>query len=81
MGWSDVVERLDKYHKRLAKGKADKIKPHHVEKAIEKLTVKHKQLGKELEETTKASKRERIEVKMAAVQKQIDRAKWLEKQI
>ena len=62
MGLSDIVERLDKYQKRLAMGKADKIKPRHVDKAIEKLTVKKAQLSTELEETIKPSKRERIEM-------------------
>ncbi len=81
MGVSAIAEKLNKYQKRLSKGKADKIKPEHIEKAIEKLVVKKEELTAELQDVTKPEKRERIEKKLSTIQKQIERAKWLEQQV
>ncbi len=81
MGISKIAERLEKYQKRLADGNADKIKPKHVRKAIDKLTVKEVALCDELAATDKPEKRKRLERKIHAIREQIERAKWLEKQI
>ena len=61
MGLESVIEKLDKYYGRLEKGKAQKIKPAHVEKVLRKLEAKAQLLETELEETTKETKRERLE--------------------
>lgn len=81
MGLSDIVKRLDKYQERLADGKAEKIKPHHIQKALEKLTVKEVQLIAEHEQATKPEKRKRLEGKISAIRAQIDKAKWLAERI
>ena len=81
MGLNKIIERLDKYQKRLADGKAEKNKPRHIEKAIAKLTTKEAALTAELEDTTKPEKRERLESKLLVIQEQIDKARWLQKQI
>ena len=81
MGLSDIIKRLDKYQRRLAEGKAEKIKPHHIQKAIEKLTAKEALLAMELEETTKPEKRERLEGKISTIHAQIAKAKWLSDEI
>ncbi len=81
MGLSSIIKRLDKYQERLAKGKADKIKPRHIQKAIAKLTTKEAQLSAELQETSKPDKRERLAEKISTIREQIDRAKWLAQKI
>ncbi len=81
MGLEKIAEKLDKYYGRLESGKAAKIKPSHVEKAIAKLEAKQVELMQDLQDTDKASKKSRIESKLATVQKQIERAKWLLTQI
>lgn len=81
MGLSSIVKRLDKYQKRLADGKAEKIKLHHIQKAIAKLTTKETQLTTEIQETTKKEKRKRLEDKLSTIREQIEKAKWLETKI
>ena len=65
------TEKLDKYYKRLKKGKAEKIKPAHVEKVIGKLHAKEGMLRTELAETTKESKKTRLKRKIALVKEQL----------
>ena len=81
MGLERAVEKLDKYFKRLEKGKAQKIKPSHIEKVIRKLEAKAGLLRAELAETDKDSKKQRLERKLEMVQEQQDRARWLETKI
>ena len=77
MGLEKTTEKLDKYFNRLENGKATKIKPAHVEKAISKLHAKRQLLMEELGETEKMSKKGRLENKLATVREQIERAEWL----
>ena len=81
MGLESAVEKLDKYFKRLEKGKARKIKPSHVERVVRKLEAKAKLLRAELKDTDKDSKKRRLEQKLEMVREQQDRARWLEKKI
>ncbi len=81
MELESAVEKLDKYFKRLKKGKAQKIKPVHVEKIIRKLETKEQLLQAELAETERESKRHRLEQKLKMVREQQDRARWLQKEI
>ena len=81
MGLTKTVEKLDKYHDRLEKGKAAKIKPSHLKKVAEKLKANEIALCAELEEATKADKKERLERKLAFVREQRARAKWLTEQL
>lgn len=77
MGLEKITEKLDKYFNRLESGKATKIKPSHVEKAIAKLHAKQKLLKDELRDAEKVSKKSRLENKLVTVREQIDRAEWL----
>jgi len=81
MGLGSTVEKLDKYFKRLEQGKAQKIKPSHVDKAIKKLESKEKSLKAEIADTEKASKVERLERKLEMVREQQERARWLKDKI
>lgn len=81
MGLESAVEKLDKYFKRLKKGKANKIKPSHVERVVKKLESKAKLLQAELKDTDKDSKKRRLERKLEMIQEQRDRARWLESKI
>ncbi|MEE4189625.1 MAG: hypothetical protein V2I76_14425 [Roseobacter sp.] len=78
---SNIVKRLDKYQDRLARGKVEKIKPHHVQKMIAKLTMMEARLAGELADTVKPEKRKRVESKVLTIREQIEKAKWLETQI
>lgn len=71
------IGKLNKYFDRLDKGKAEKIKPAHVEKVIGKLETRKSLLLAEYERTVKESKKERLKGKLAFVDEQIDRAAWL----
>lgn len=81
MGLENTIEKLDKYFGRLKKGKAQKIKPDHVERVIRKLEAKAEVLRAELAETEKESKRDRLQQKLEMVRVQQDRARWLQKEI
>jgi len=81
MGLESTVEKLDKYYKRLKKGKAYKIKPTHVERVIHKLEAKARILQAELAETDKETKKQRLERKLELVREQQGRARWLETKI
>ena len=81
MGLESAIEKLDKYFRRLKKGKARKIKPDHVERVLRKLKTKEKDLQSELADTEKPEKIRRLERKIALVQEQQERAHWLQKKI
>ena len=81
MGLEKIAEKLDSYYDRLEHGKATKIKPSHVEKAIVKLNARQEALNRELLEARKPSKKERLQCKLATVRTQIERAEWLLDQI
>lgn len=81
MSSKDIAKRLDKYQKRLDEGKAEKIKPHHVERAIEKLAAKEAELTEELAVTEKPEKRARLEEKISTIRAQIEKARWLSQEI
>ncbi len=81
MGLESATEKLDKYFKRLDKGKAQKIKPDHVEKVVRKLEAKAQLLEAEIAETKKETKKHRLERKLKLVQEQLRRASWLQDKI
>ncbi|MDU8928010.1 hypothetical protein RXV86_11495 [Alisedimentitalea sp. MJ-SS2] len=81
MDFENSVEKLDKYFKRLSKGKAQKIKPSHVEKVIGKLAKKEVLLRAEIKDTKKESKIERLERKLGLLHEQQSRARWLLEEI
>ena len=81
MAMNKTTQKLEKYQDRLKAGKAEKIKPKHVEKILDKLTAKQTEIGTELAAATKESKRERLEHKQVTVNELIEKARWLQSQI
>lgn len=81
MGLQNVIEKLDKYFKRLETQKAQRIKPSHVARVIEKLDIKADQLRGEIAAAGKSSARDRLARKLDLVQEQKQRALWLQGQI
>ncbi|WP_136440671.1 hypothetical protein [Pacificoceanicola onchidii] len=81
MGLENAVEKLDKYFKRLEKGKAQKIKPDHVQKVRRKLEAKAQRLTLEIADTPKDDKKTRLRQKLALVHEQLERAAWLQDRI
>lgn len=81
MALTKAIEKLKKYYKRLEAGDVKKIKPSHINKVMNKLSKKEEILLEELSETTKASKKKRLQQKLDATRKQIDRSQWLLKKI
>ena len=81
MGLEHAIEKLDKYFKRLEKGKARKIKPDHVEKVLRKLEARERELQSDLAHTEKADKKRRLGKKIELVREQQARARWLRKKI
>ncbi len=77
MGLSTKIAKLDKYYERLESGKAQKIKPSHVEKVIKKLKAKEELLQTELKDADKSSKKDRLKRKIKTAREQIKRAEWL----
>ena len=77
----ETAEKLERYQERLRTGKAEKIRPQHVEKILEKLTSKEAEIAAELTETTKQGKRDRLEHKLATVRELIEKARWLASQV
>ncbi len=78
---SQAFENLKSYLDRLKRGKADKIKPSHVKKVLEKLEKREKELRKQRKETKKESKKKRLKHKIAVNRKQAERARWLLKKL
>ncbi|NNL17518.1 MAG: hypothetical protein HKP37_02140, partial [Boseongicola sp.] len=70
MGLEHAIEKLDKYFKRLEKGKARKIKPDHVEKVLRKLEARERELQNDLENTQKTDKKRRLTKKLELVREQ-----------
>ena len=81
MGLEKSIQKLDKYLERLNKGKASKIKPEDLAKVERKLKTKLEMLSAELEETQKASKKERLVGKLSVVNEQLERARWLSEKL
>lgn len=81
MGLESTTEKLDKYFRRLEKGKVQKIKPDHVEKVIGKLEAKAVLLQSEIDAADKSDKKLRLKRKLELVREQQERARWLQAEI
>lgn len=77
MALGKTLEKLAKYNSRFEAGKVKKIKPSHVQKVIDKLENRDRDLLEEVQTTNKASKRDRLERKRVTTQGHLDRARWL----
>ncbi len=81
MGLRKTAEKLDDYYDRMKAGRAKKIKPHDVKKAISKFQARERELLIEIENADKPAKKERLTQKLATTRDLISRAKWLLEQI
>ena len=77
MGLKKLAAKVAEYNDRLESGKANKIKPSHVERVLEKLRTKTAELEAEIASAQSAEKRERLEIKLKVARTQEERAKWL----
>lgn len=81
MGLKKSTAKLDDYFERLEQNKAAKIKPEHVEKVLEKLQAKERDLLDDLETAQKVDKAERLRSKLNVVREQLRRGEWLLQEI
>lgn len=81
MALAKTMEKLQKYYARLEAGKTKKIKPDHVGRVIAKLAAKERSLLREIASAQKPSKKERLRQKLVMTREQIDRARWLMKEV
>lgn len=81
MGLKKLAEKLSEYNTRLERGKAEKIKPDHVEKVLEKLQKKVSQLEADIACEENADKKTRLTRKLGVAREHVERAQWLLTQI
>jgi predicted ribosome quality control (RQC) complex YloA/Tae2 family protein len=81
MGLKKSTAKLDDYFERLEQNKAAKITPEHVEKVLEKLRAKERDLLYDLETAHKVDKAERLRSKLNVVREQLRRGEWLLEEI
>lgn len=81
MGLKKSTAKLDDYFERLKQNKAAKITPEHVEKVLEKLRAKERDLLDDLETAQKVDKAERLRSKLNVVHEQLRRGEWLLEEI
>ncbi len=77
MGLKKLAAKVDDYNERLERGKANKIKPDHVRKVLEKLRRKMAELESEIESTKNSNKKSRLKRKLGVAHEHKKRAKWL----
>ena len=81
MGLKKLAAKVADYNERFEQGKASKIKPSHVERVLEKLLQKAVDLRADIATADSPEKKARIEKKLGVATAQIERAKWLLKEI
>lgn len=81
MGLKKLAEKVAEYNERLESGKANKIKPEHVKRVLEKLQKKSAELTAELTSPHSPEKRARLERKLEVARAQEERAEWLLKEV
>lgn len=81
MGLRNLAAKMGKYHDRLKSGKAHKIKPHHVEKVLEKLRKKSSELEAEISLARSPERIFRLNMKLDIARAHMERAEWLLKEL
>ena len=81
MGLKKLAGKVADYNERLERGRANKIKPGHVEKVLEKLRAKETELKAELDAVHSDEKRARLERKLRIAEEHIARAEYLLEQV
>lgn len=77
MGLKKLAGRIDDYNARLRDGKANRIEPDHVEKALGKLRNKAAELEAAYDVAATPEDRERFARKLEIARTHIARAEWL----
>jgi hypothetical protein len=81
MGLKKLAEKVVEYNKRFERGKAEKIKPGHVEKVLVKLRKKSNDLKADIASAENPDKKARLANKLDVANTHIERAEWLLKEI
>ncbi len=81
MGLKKLAAKVAEYNERLESGKANKIKPGHVDKVLEKLRKKAEELETEIAATQSAEKQARLKKKLCVARAHVERAEWLLKEL
>ena len=81
MGVEKLAKKMADYNQRLEQGKASKIKPTHVVHVLQKLRKRELALKEAISCNKSAERRSQLEIKLAVAKEQIERAKWLLKEI
>jgi len=81
MGLKKLAGKLVDYKQRYERGQAEKIKPKHVSKVMDKLTKKVSDLEAEISSAKSADKQARLKTKLKIAREHVERAEWLMKQI
>lgn len=81
MGFKKLAEKVADYNERLELGKAEKIRPGHVEQVIEKLRKKTRELEAEIEKEKRPEKKSRLEGKLKIAREHVERAEYLLQQV
>jgi hypothetical protein len=77
MGLKKLASKVAEYDNRLAQGKAEQIKPDHVENVLKKLRKKTADLEAEIAATGNDDKKVRLRRKLAIARQHVERAEWL----
>lgn len=77
MGLKKLTEKLAAYFERLETGKAQKIKPDHVHKVLDKLRAKEAELRDKLAHAETDEQHARLQQKLKVTQEHIARAEYL----
>lgn len=81
MGLKKLAEKVAEYNERFENGKAEKIKPSHVEKVLKKLRKKADDLNADLASAHSDDKKDRLKKKLDIANTHIERAEFLMKAI
>lgn len=81
MGLKRLAEKTAEYKERLSSGRADQIKPSHVEKTLAKLRHRSAEIEADIATTQNPDKRTRLTKKLDVATEQIARAQWLLEEI
>lgn len=77
MGVKKLAAKVAEYNDRLQKGHANKIKPSHVRKVLDRLRRKEAELKVEMEAAASDDKKARLERKLDIAREHITRAEYL----
>ena len=81
MGLKKLAAKIRDYNERLESGNASKIEPEHIEKVLQKLHAKERELEAEIASASSPEKKARLEGKLQIARTHIERAECLMRQL